>query len=164
MTAKPMVKTSRVMPKATRKLARRGEFNILWVIVAVVAIVLALFIIFFVFHGAVPSLRASNTLTVTTEEMGGTLVINIKATGTSGVPITGITLLPSGASASSCTAYYNGNTYSGITSLPVSGSASSPVITLYPGDTLSLVCSGLSGSPTEVEVTTTGSTYIAPIA
>jgi hypothetical protein len=164
MTTKPIAKTSRVMPKVPRKLARRGDFNILWAIVAVVGVALGLFLIFYVFHGVMPSLRAGSALTVTAEEMGGNLVINIKAVGTSGIAITGISLLPSGASAPSCTAYYNGNTYSDITSLPATGSASSPVITLYPGDTLSIVCTSLSGSPTEVEVTTTGSTYMASIS
>ena len=161
MTAKPMVKTSRVMPKSmTKSLARRGEFNILWAIVAVVGIALGLFLIFYVFHGAMPSLGASNTLTVTAEELGGVLVINMKAMGVSGIRVEAINLVPSGSSASSCTAYLNGNTYSGITSLPASGLS----ITLNPGDTLSITCSSLSGSPTQVEVVTTSGAYTAPIS
>jgi hypothetical protein len=161
MTAKPMVKTSRVMPKSmTKSLARSGEFNILWAIVAVVGIALALFLIFYVFHGTMPSLGTSNTLTVTAEELGGVLVVNIKAMGVSAITINAIQLVPSGAIASSCTAYLNGNSYSGITSLPASGLS----ITLHPGDTLSITCSSLSGSPTEVEVVTTTGTYTAPIS
>nr|MCG2895278.1 hypothetical protein [Vulcanisaeta sp.] len=87
-------------------------------------------------------------------------VVNIKAMGVSGIRVEAVSLLPSGASASSCTAYLNGNTYSGITSLPASGLS----ITLNPGDTLSITCSSLSGSPTEVEVVTTSSTNVAPIS
>ena len=162
MTAKPMVKTSRVMPKSmTKSLARRGEFNILWAIVAVVGIALGLFLIFYVFHGAMPSLGASNTLTVTAEELGGVLVINMKAMGVSGIRVEAINLVPSGASASSCTAYLNGNSNGvSITSLPASGLS----ITLNPGDTLSITCSSLSGSPTQVEVVTTSGTNVAPIS
>jgi len=160
MATKPIVKTSRVMPKVPRKLARRGEFNILWAIVAVVGIALGLFLIFYVFHGAMPSLGASNTLTVTAEELGGVLVINMKAMGVSAITVEAINLVPSGASASSCTAYLNGNSYSGITSLPASGLS----ITLNPGDTLSITCTSLSGSPTEVEVVTTSGTNVAPIS
>jgi len=156
-----MVKTSRVMPKSmTKSLARRGEFNILWAIVAVVGIALGLFLIFYVFHGAMPSLGASNTLTVTAEEMGGVLVINIKAMGVSAITVEAVSLLPSSSSASSCTAYLNGNSYSGITSLPASGLS----ITLNPGDTLSITCSSLSGSPTQVVVVTTTGTYTAQIS
>jgi hypothetical protein len=146
--------------KASRGLARRGEFNILWAIVAVVGIALGLFLIFYVFHGAMPSLGASNTLTVTAEELGGVLVVNIKAMGVSATKINAIQLVPSSSSASSCTAYLNGNSYSGVTSLPASGLS----ITLNPGDTLSITCSSLSGSPTEVEVVTTSGAYTAPIS
>jgi len=166
MTNKPLVvrevkaKAGSASAKASRSLARRGEFNILWAIVAVVGIALGLFLIFYVFHGAMPSLGASNTLTVTAEEMGGVLVVNIKAMGVSGIRVEAVSLLPSGSGASSCTAYLNGNTYSGITSLPASGLS----ITLNPGDTLSITCSSLSGSPTQVEVVTTSGTNVAPIS
>jgi len=145
---------------SAKALSRRGEFNILWAIVAVVGIALGLFLIFYVFHGAMPSLGASNTLTVTAEELGGVLVVNMKAMGVSAITVNAINLVPSGSSASSCTAYLNGNTYSGITSLPASGLS----ITLNPGDTLSITCSSLSGSPTEVEVVTTSGTNVAPIS
>jgi hypothetical protein len=145
---------------SAKALSRRGEFNILWAIVAVVGIALGLFLIFYVFHGAMPSLGASNTLTVTAEELGGVLVVNMKAMGVSAITVEAINLVPSGASASSCTAYLNGNSYSGITSLPASGLS----ITLNPGDTLSITCSSLSGSPTQVEVVTTSGTNVAPIS
>ena len=142
-------------------LARRGEFNILWAIVAVVGIALGLFLIFYVFHGAMPSLGASNTLTVTAEELGGVLVVNMKAMGVSAITVEAINLVPSGSSASSCTAYLNGNSNGvSITSLPASGLS----ITLNPGDTLSITCSSLSGSPTQVEVVTTSGAYTAPIS
>jgi hypothetical protein len=160
MTTKTLAKTSKLTPKVPKNLARSGEFNILWAIVAVVGIALGLFLIFYVFHGAMPSLGASNTLTVTAEELGGVLVVNIKAMGVSGIRVEAVSLLPSSSSASSCTAYLNGNTYSGITSLPASGLS----ITLNPGDTLSITCSSLSGSPTQVEVVTTSGAYTAPIS
>jgi len=167
MTGKPLTRfVGRIksikakQTNAERSLARSGEFNILWAIVAVVGIALGLFLIFYVFHGAMPSLGASNTLTVTAEELGGVLVVNMKAMGVSGIRVEAINLVPSGSSASSCTAYLNGNTYSGITSLPASGLS----ITLNPGDTLSITCSSLSGSPTEVEVVTTSGTNVAPIS
>jgi hypothetical protein len=166
MTSKPLtravvrMKAMRVKQANAKVLSRRGEFNILWAIVAVVGIALGLFLIFYVFHGAMPSLGASNTLTVTAEELGGVLVVNMKAMGVSAITVEAINLVPSGSSASSCTAYLNGNSYSGITSLPASGLS----ITLNPGDTLSITCSSLSGSPTEVEVVTTTGTYTAPIS
>jgi len=172
MTAKSLIKTTKAMPKVPRKLARRGEFNILWAIVAVVGIALALFLIFYVFHGAMPSLGASNTLTVTAEELGGVLVINIKAMGVSAVTVKAIQLLAanptsntastSGLSASDCVAYLNGRpSPQPISSLPIPSGLS---ITLHPGDTLTISCTQISGSPTEVEVFTTGSTYITPIS
>ena len=166
MTGKPLtravvrMKAMRVKQVNAKALSRRGEFNILWAIVAVVGIALGLFLIFYVFHGAMPSLGASNTLTVTAEELGGVLVVNMKAMGVSAITVNAINLVPSGSSASSCTAYLNGNTYSGITSLPASGLS----ITLNPGDTLSITCSSLSGSPTQVEVVTTSGAYTAPIS
>jgi hypothetical protein len=166
MTGKPLtravgrMKSIRAKQANAKALSRRGEFNILWAIVAVVGIALGLFLIFYVFHGAMPSLGASNTLTVTAEELGGVLVVNVKAMGVSAITVEAINLVPSGSSASSCTAYLNGNTYSGIASLPASGLS----ITLNPGDTLSITCSSLSGSPTEVEVVTTSGAYTAPIS
>jgi hypothetical protein len=166
MTSKPLtravvrMKAMRAKQANAKVLSRRGEFNILWAIVAVVGIALGLFLIFYVFHGAMPSLGASNTLTVTAEELGGVLVVNMKAMGVSAITVEAINLVPSGSSASSCTAYLNGNTYSGITSLPASGLS----ITLNPGDTLSITCSSLSGSPTQVEVVTTSGAYTAPIS
>ena len=166
MTGKPLtrfvgrIKSIKAKQTNAKALSRRGEFNILWAIVAVVGIALGLFLIFYVFHGAMPSLGASNTLTVTAEELDGVLVVNMKAMGVSAITVEAINLVPSGSSASSCTAYLNGNTYSGITSLPASGLS----ITLNPGDTLSITCSSLSGSPTQVEVVTTSGAYTAPIS
>jgi hypothetical protein len=181
MTTKPIVKTSRVMPKVpksmTKSLARRGEFNILWAIVAVVGIALGLFLIFYVFHGAMPSLGASNALTVSAEELGGVLTVNMKAMGVSAVTIKDIYLSPSGASASGCAAYLNGNPDSNVPtqlgsnpSNSGSSSGSSPTslyngwVTLKPGDTLSIVCTSISGSPTQVVVVTTTGTYTTPIS
>jgi len=157
MPAKPLTREVKNKPiKAAsankRSLANKGEFNILWAIVAVVGIALGLFLIFYVFHGAMPSLGASNTLTVTAEELGGVLVVNMKAMGVSATKITGVQLLPSG----SCTwtAYLNGQQQSTFT----------PPITLNPGDTLSLVCTNPPSGVTEVEVITTTGTNVAPIS
>jgi hypothetical protein len=158
MTGKPLtrfvgrIKAMRAKQTNAKALSRSGEFNILWAIVAVVGIALGLFLIFYVFHGAMPSLGASNTLTVTAEEMGGVLTVNIKAMGVSATKITGVQLLPSG----SCTwtAYLDGQQQNSFT-LP---------ITLNPGDTLSLVCTNPPSGVTEVEVVTTTGTYTAPIS
>ena len=167
MTGKPLtrvvgrMKSIRAKQTNAKALSRSGEFNILWAVVAVVAIALALILISYVFHGAMPSLGASNTLTVTAEELGGVLVVNMKAMGVSAITVEAINLVPSGSSASSCTAYLNGNSNGvSITSLPASGLS----ITLNPGDTLSITCSSLSGSPTEVVVVTTSGTNVAPIS
>jgi hypothetical protein len=165
MTSKPLtravvrMKAMRAKQTNAKALSRRGEFNILWAIVAVVGIALGLFLIFYVFHGAMPSLGASNTLTVTAEELGGVLVVNVKAMGVSAITIKTIDLAPNGASASSCAAYLDGTQIASGVSLQ-----SITSVTLHPGDTLSITCSSLSGSPTEVEVFTTGSTYVAPIS
>jgi len=184
MTGKPLtrfvgrIKSIKAKQTNAKALSRRGEFNILWAIVAVVGIALGLFLIFYVFHGAMPSLGASNTLTVTAEELGGVLVVNVKAMGVSAITIKTIDLAPNGASASSCSAYLDGNPVSGITSLPTqasssgSSSGSSPtsltsgLVTLNPGDTLSITCSSVSTSPapTEVVVVTTTGAYTAPIS
>jgi hypothetical protein len=158
MTSKPLtravvrMKAMRVKQANAKALSRRGEFNILWAIVAVVGIALGLFLIFYVFHGAMPSLGASNTLTVTAEELGEVLVVNMKAMGVSATKITGVQLLPSG----SCTwtAYLNGQQQSTFT----------PPITLNPGDTLSLACTNPPSGVTEVEVVTTSGTNVAPIS
>jgi hypothetical protein len=152
MTTKPLVKTTKAMPKVPRKLARKGEFNILWAIVAVVGIALGLFLIFYVFHGAMPSLGASNTLTVTAEEMGGVLTVNIKAMGVSAIKITAINLLPSGTC--TWTAYLDGQQQNSFT----------PPITLNPGDTLSLICNPAPSGVTQVQVITTSGTYSAPVS
>jgi len=181
MTGKPLTRVvgriKTIKAKASRSLARRGESNVLWLIVSVIGVVIGLVILFTVAHGVIPSLNAGNALTVSAEELGGVLTVNIKAAGVSAVTIKAISLSPNGASASSCTAYLNGNQHSGITSLPApssstssSSSSSSPtslysgLVTLKPGDTLSIVCTSTSGSPTEVVVVTTTGTYITPIS
>ena len=153
MTTKPLVKTTKAMPKSmVKSLARSGEFNILWAVVTVVAIALALILISYVFHGAMPSLGASNMLTVTAEELGGVLTVDIKAMGTSAIKITAINLLPSGTC--TWTAYLDGQQQSTFT----------PPITLNPGDTLSLVCNPAPSGVTEVEVITSSGTFTAPVS
>jgi hypothetical protein len=160
MTSKPLtravvrMKTMRAKQANAKALSRRGEFNILWAIVAVVGIALGLFLIFYVFHGAIPSLGASNTLTITAEELGGVLTINIRAMGVSATKITGVYLIDTSGNQHTCswTIYLNGNSQS---SLPP---------TLNPGDTLSLVCTNPPSGVTQVEVVTTSGAYTAPIS
>jgi hypothetical protein len=166
MTGKPLTRfVGRIksikakQTNAKRSLARSGEFNILWAIVAVVGIALGLFLIFYVFHGAMPSLGASNTLTVTAEELGGVLVVNMKAMGVSAITVNAINLVPSSSSASSCAAYLDGTQIASGVSLQ-----SITSVTLHPGDTLSITCTSITGSPTEVEVVTTTGTNVAPIS
>ena len=149
----------------------------LWLIVSVIGVVIGLVVLFIVAHGVIPSLGSSNALTVSTEELGGVLTVNMKAMGTSAITIKDIYLSPNGASASDCTAYLDGNPDSNIPtqlgSSPSTGgqsSSSSPTslysgwVTLNPGDTLSIVCTSITGSPTEVVVVTTTGTYTAPIS
>ena len=137
------------MPKS---LARRGDTNILWYIVAVIGVVIAVVIIFIVARGVIPSISAGNALAVSAQEMGGVLTVDIKAMGTSAIKITAINLLPSGTC--TWTAYLNGQQQSSFT-LP---------ITLNPGDTLSLVCNPAPSGVTQVQVITTSGTYSAPVS
>ena len=152
MSSKTLVKVIKAMPKVPRKLARRGDSNILWLIVAVIGVVIGVVIVFTVARGVIPSISAGNALAVSAQEMGGVLVVDIKAMGVSPIKITAINLLPSGTC--TWTAYLNGQQQSTFT-LP---------ITLNPGDTLSLVCNPAPSGVTEVEVVTTTGTYTAPIS
>jgi hypothetical protein len=152
MTAKSLIKTTKAMPKVPRKLARSGDSNILWLIVAVIAVVIGIGIVFLVAHGVIPSISAGNALTVSAEELGGVLTVDIKAMGTSAIKITAINLLPSGTC--TWTAYYNGQSQSSF-SLP---------ITLNPGDTLSLICNPAPSGVTQIQVITSSGTYSAPIS
>ncbi len=160
MTAKPLVKTTKAMPKVPRSmaksLARRGDTNILWYVVAVAAVVIAVVIIFIVARGVIPSISAGNALAVSAEEMGGVLTVDIKAMGVSAIKITAINLLPSGTSITSvsgCSTYLDGNSIT--FTLP---------ITLNPGDTLSLVCNPAPSGVTQVQVITSSGTYSAPVS
>jgi len=150
MTAKPLVKTTK--PKAPKSLAKRGDTNILWYVVAVIAVVIAVVIIFIIARGVIPSISASNALAVSAEELGGVLTVDIKAMGVSAIKITAINLLPSGTC--TWTAYLNGQQQSSF-SLP---------ITLNPGDTLSLICNPAPSGVTQVQVITSSGTYSAPVS
>jgi hypothetical protein len=156
MTAKSLVKTTKAMPKIpksmTKSLAKRGDTNILWYVVAVIAVVIAVVIIFIIARGVIPSISAGNALAVSAEEMGGVLTVDIKAMGVSAIKITAINLLPSGTC--TWTAYLNGQQQSSF-SLP---------ITLNPGDTLSLICNPAPSGVTQVQVITTSGTYSAPVS
>jgi hypothetical protein len=149
MTTKTLAKTGKVVPKS---LARRGDTNILWYIVAVIGVVIAVVIIFIVARGVIPSISAGNALAVSAQEMGGVLTVDIKAMGTSAIKITAINLLPSGTC--TWTAYLDGQQQSSFT-LP---------ITLNPGDTLSLVCNPAPSGVTQVQVITSSGTYSAPVS
>jgi len=156
MTAKSLVKTTKAMPKIpksmTKSLAKRGDTNILWYVVAVIAVVIAVVIIFIIARGVIPSISASNALAVSAEELGGVLTVDIKAMGVSAIKITAINLLPSGTC--TWTAYLNGQQQSSF-SLP---------ITLNPGDTLSLICNPAPSGVTQVQVITSSGTYSAPVS
>ena len=157
MSSKTLVKVIKATPKVSRSLANKGDSNILWLIVAVIAVVIGVVIVFTVARGVIPSISAGNALAVSAQELGGVLTVDIKAMGVSSIKITAINLLPSGTSITSvsgCSAYYNGQQQSTFT-LP---------ITLNPGDTLSLVCTNPPSGVTEVEVVTTTGTYTAPIS
>jgi hypothetical protein len=157
MSSKTLVKVIKATPKVSRSLANKGDSNILWLIVAVIAVVIGVVIVFTVARGVIPSISAGNALAVSAQELGGVLTVDIKAMGVSSIKITAINLLPSGTSITSvsgCSAYYNGQQQSTFT-LP---------ITLNPGDTLSLVCNPAPSGVTEVEVVTTTGTYTAPIS
>jgi hypothetical protein len=149
MTTKTLAKTGKVVPKS---LARRGDTNILWYIVGVIGVVIGIVIIFIVARGVIPSISAGNALTVSAQEMGGVLTVDIKAMGTSTIKITAINLLPSGTC--TWTAYLDGQQQSSF-SLP---------ITLNPGDTLSLICNPAPSGVTQVQVITTSGTYSAPVS
>ncbi len=177
MSSKSLVKVTKATPKVSRSLANKGDSNILWLIVAVIAVVIGIGIVFLVAHGVIPSISAGNALTVSAEELGGVLTVNMKAMGVSAVTIKDIYLSPNGAGASGCTAYLNGNPDGNIPtqlgsspSTSGSSSGSSPTslyngwVTLNPGDTFSIVCTSTSGSPTQVVVVTTTGTYTAQIS
>jgi len=151
MTTKTLAKTGKVVPKS---LARRGDTNILWYIVGVIGVVIGVVIIFIVARGVIPSISAGNALTVSAQEMGGVLTVDIKAMGTSPIKITAINLLGGSSNTCTWTAYYNGQSQSSF-SLP---------ITLNPGDTLSLVCTNPPSGVTQVQVVTSSGTYSAPVS
>jgi len=152
MTAKPLAKVTKATPKASRSLANKGDTNILWYIVGVIGVVIGVVIVFIVAHGIIPSISAGNALTVSAQELGGVLTVDIKAMGTSPIKITAINLLPSGTC--TWTAYYNGQSQSSF-SLP---------FTLNPGDTLSLICNPAPSGVTQIQVITSSGTYSAPVS
>ncbi|WP_054854311.1 hypothetical protein [Vulcanisaeta distributa] len=131
----------------------RGEFNLLWIVVTVVGIVMAIVILYLVYGGAMRSLGMTNFLSGQATTAGDQLVVNLKATGGVGtITINGVTLyagdsaVTSGCSLSSVT--LNGNSIS-----------TTPPWSLKPGDTLSLIYTGSNcASVTYVDVSTSTGT------
>ncbi|ADN51627.1 hypothetical protein [Vulcanisaeta distributa] len=131
----------------------RGEFNLLWVVVTVVSIVMAVVILYIVYNGATKSLSIANSLTGQATTAGGQLIINLKAAGVGTITISNVTLYSGSSTVTSgCT----------LSSVMLNGqplSTTSPPWSLKPGDTLSLIYSGSScSSVTTVDVTTNAGT------
>ncbi len=135
----------------------RGEFNLLWIVVTVVGIVMAIVILYLVYGGAMRSLGMANYLSGQATTTGDQLVVNLKAAGVGTITVNSITLyagnsaVSSGCSLSSAT--LNGN----------STSTTSPW-SLKPGDTLSLIYTGSNcPSVTYVDVSTNTGTQIIQV-
>lgn len=140
--------------------SRRGDFNILWLIVTLVGIVIAVVIYYFVYGGASRVLGTTSAPAITASAMSGVLVINIKDTGVGNLAIYGVILsTQTGTATCSTTNYYlDGQSYTP----PSSG----PWVTLKPGQTFTAVysnCNPSTDQVTSVSVTTNVGTYPASV-
>ena len=146
--------------KASRSRARRGDFNIMWLIVAIIGVVIGVIIFYFVYAGGMRSMGATTAPIITAQAASGLLTVNIKVSGVGSVDINAINLY-SGTTAASCssvTYYLNGQSYRP----PSSG----PLITLKPGQTFTAVyssCTPPVDQITTVQVVTSAGTYTAPV-
>ena len=154
------IRTKRV--KRINNRARKGEFNLIWLIVAVIAVVMAVVILYFIYTGGSRVLGATSTPTLTAQAVGGNeIIINIRNTGAGTLNIYNIYLYNSanttwGAYSSVCSStsiYLDGVSYTP----PSSG----PIVSLKPGDTLTVICTtSAAGNITEVQVqANTGNYY-----
>lgn len=141
---------SRDIVKARRN--KRGELNLLWLIVTVVGVVMGVAILYFVYTGGLRTISGTNAPIITAQEESGVIIVNIKNSGVGSLAIYNVTLLPSAAT-SGCTASYLVNGQTGITSsLPY---------TLKPGQVLTITYTGCSAPSevTTVEVVTSAGSY-----
>ena len=156
MEAKKTMRSKKLVNRA-----KKGEFNLLWLIVTVVAVVIAVIILYYVFAGGMRTLGATNTPAIQASEANGIITINIKATGTGDLSIYGITLY-SGTSKASCSSvsyYVDGQSYTP----PSSG----PLVILKPGQTFTLIessCTPTASHITAVQTTTKNGTLKGPIS
>ncbi|WP_460172657.1 hypothetical protein [Vulcanisaeta sp. JCM 14467] len=152
-------------PRVSR--ARRGEFTLLWLIVTVVAIVMAVVILYFVYASGMRVLSTTNIPTISASASSGILTVNIKNTGIGSLAIYGITLY-AGTSQASCTSanyYLDGQSYTPPSSSG-SSSSSGPLVTLKPGQTFTVVYSSSScpiDEITSVQVMTSAGAYTVSV-
>ena len=142
--------------------SRRGEFNILWLIVAVIAVVIAVVILYLVYAGSMRVIGAANVPAIGASSAGGVLTVNIGDTGVGNLAIYGITLYSGDKSEGPITGcstinyYINGQQQSSF-SFPY---------TLKPGQTLTITASGCpvpADEITAVQVITSSGAYTAPV-
>ena len=140
---------------------RRGEFNLTWLIVAVVAVVIALVIVYYVFAGGMSTLGTTNTPAIQASEANGVLTVNIKATGTGNLAIYNVAPY-SNSSVVSCSSvqyFLDGQAYTP----PSSG----PLVVISPGQAFTVIetnCSVPVYQVTSVEVVTNAGVYVEPVS
>ncbi len=139
--------------------SRRGEFNVLWLVVTLVGIVMALAIMYLIYGGANRSLNTANAPMITATASSGNLFVNIKDAGVGNLRIESI-ILYAGQGQASCsvaTYYLDGQQLS--SGLP---------ITLKPGgQTLTIAYSSCNPSTdeiTSIAVITSSGTYTATVS
>ena len=147
--------------KAKASRARRGDFNILWLIVAIIGVVIGVIIFYFVYAGSMRSIGATTAPIIQAQAMSGVLTVNIKTTGVGAVTIDGVNLYAGTTSEGSITSCSSVTYY-------INGQQSSITFpyTLKPGQTLTITASGCSVSVDEittVQVVTSTGAYTAPV-
>ncbi|WP_054854571.1 hypothetical protein [Vulcanisaeta distributa] len=137
---------------------RGGEFNVLWLVVTLVGIVMALAIMYLIYGGVNRSLGTANAPMITATASSGNLFINIKDAGVGNLRIDGV-ILYAGQGQASCsvaTYYLDGQQLS--SGLP---------ITLKPGQTLTIAysnCNPSTDEVTSIAVITSSGTYTATVS
>ena len=147
--------TRRVKSRVKASRARRGDFNIVYLIPVVIGVLIAVAFILYVYLGGSRILGSTSVPAITASEVSEVLTVNIKDTGVGSLTINGITLYSGTNTASSCSVsgyYLNGQ------------SSSAPPITIKPGDTYTVIYSGSGcGSVTTVQVMTDSGAYTAAV-
>lgn len=148
--------------------ARKGEFNLMWLIVAVIAVVLGVLVMYFIYAGGSKVLNTTTSPVITAQVIygGSEIVVNIKNDGAGTLKI-GYILLYDGQNGqlygyTSCNSYgflLNGGGYN--------PPCCQPIATLKPGDTLTFWCNSPGGNPatqiTEVTVNTNVGSYTVSV-